>query len=139
MESKSDENKEWYQSPENFKPDPDEDPRLKYVKYRNLEDLKKMKDTWEFFPDFEPKKWPFTMPELPWEKSQLDGDEITYSALEPHISRETIEFHYGKHHLSYYLTLCELLAEPGNEELNDEKTLEYIIRNSKGNVFNNAA
>lgn len=67
----------------------------------------------------------FELPALPYEKD----------ALEPHISKETIEFHYGKHHQTYVTNLNNLV--PGTEF--EGKTLEQIIKTSSGGVFNNAA
>jgi superoxide dismutase, Fe-Mn family len=57
------------------------------------------------------------------------------SALEPHISTETLEYHYGKHHQTYVTNLNKLIA---NTDL-ETKDLEYIIKNSTGGIFNNAA
>jgi Fe-Mn family superoxide dismutase len=68
---------------------------------------------------------PFTLPPLPYEKN----------ALAPHISAETLEFHYGKHHQTYVTNLNKLLE--GKPEAN--KSLEEIILSSDGGVFNNAA
>ncbi|MEH0862626.1 MULTISPECIES: superoxide dismutase [Halobacteriovorax] len=65
------------------------------------------------------------LPELPWAKD----------ALAPHISAETIEYHYGKHHNAYVTKLNA--AIPGTEFEN--MTLEEIIMKSKGGLFNNAA
>ncbi|NJN05917.1 MAG: superoxide dismutase [Rhodobacteraceae bacterium] len=56
-------------------------------------------------------------------------------ALAPHISAETIDFHYGKHHQAYVTNLNNML--PGTEFEGME--LEQIIRKSSGAVFNNAA
>ena len=56
-------------------------------------------------------------------------------ALEPHLSRETLEYHYGKHHQAYVTNLNSLL--PGSEFEND--SLESIIQKSSGPIFNNAA
>ncbi len=67
----------------------------------------------------------FTLPELPYAKD----------ALAPHISAETLEFHYGKHHQTYVDKLNGLI--PGTEF--EGKTLEEIIKTSSGGVFNNAA
>jgi superoxide dismutase, Fe-Mn family len=55
------------------------------------------------------------------------------SALEPHISKETLEYHYGKHHKTYVDKLNGMLD--GFEG----KSLEDIIKSSSGPVFNNAA
>jgi Fe-Mn family superoxide dismutase len=68
---------------------------------------------------------PFQLPELPYKKE----------ALAPVISTETIEFHYGKHHLAYINNLNALIA--GTEYENSD--LESIIRKAGGPVFNNAA
>lgn len=59
----------------------------------------------------------------------------TMDALEPHISRETLEFHYGKHHQGYVNKLNELVQ--GKPE--SKMTLEEIILSSSGAVFNSAA
>jgi len=56
-------------------------------------------------------------------------------ALAPHISKETFEFHYGKHHQAYVTNLNGLIK--GTEFENS--SLEDIIRKSAGGVFNNAA
>ncbi|WP_374651933.1 superoxide dismutase [Dongia sp.] len=56
-------------------------------------------------------------------------------ALAPHISKETLEFHHGKHHKTYVDTLNKLIE--GTEF--EGKPLEEIVRNSSGKVFNNAA
>ncbi|TXK62593.1 superoxide dismutase [Fe] [Alkalisalibacterium limincola] len=65
------------------------------------------------------------LPALPYEKN----------ALEPHISAETLEFHYGKHHQTYVTKLNEMIE--GTEFENAD--LETIVRKSQGGVFNNAA
>ena len=56
-------------------------------------------------------------------------------ALAPHISAETIEYHYGKHHTAYVNNLNKLTE--GKPEA--EKSLEELIKTSDGGVFNNAA
>jgi Fe-Mn family superoxide dismutase len=56
-------------------------------------------------------------------------------ALAPHISKETFEFHYGKHHQAYVTNLNGLIK--GTEFEN--ASLEDIIRKSSAGVFNNAA
>jgi Fe-Mn family superoxide dismutase len=56
-------------------------------------------------------------------------------ALEPFISRETLEYHYGKHHQAYVNNLNNLV--PGTEF--ESASLEEIMKRSKGGVFNNAA
>ena len=67
----------------------------------------------------------FTLPPLPYDKG----------ALAPHISAETLEFHYGKHHQAYVTNLNKALE--GKPEAN--KSLEEVILSSDGGVFNNAA
>lgn len=67
----------------------------------------------------------FELPALPYEKN----------ALEPHISAETLEYHYGKHHNAYVVNLNNLLKGSKFEGL----SLEAIIKASDGGIFNNAA
>lgn len=57
------------------------------------------------------------------------------NALEPFISTETIQYHYGKHHKGYVNKLNELIK--GTEF--DKMSLSAIIRGSDGAIFNNAA
>jgi Fe-Mn family superoxide dismutase len=57
------------------------------------------------------------------------------NALEPHISAETIEYHYGKHHQTYVNNLNNLIK--GGEF--ESASLEDIIKKSSGGMFNNAA
>jgi len=56
-------------------------------------------------------------------------------ALEPFMSRETLEYHYGKHHRGYVSKLNSLIA---GTEFEDAR-LENIVRKSSGAIFNNAA
>lgn len=56
-------------------------------------------------------------------------------ALAPHISAETIDFHYGKHHQTYVTNLNNQIKGTEFETL----SLEEIIRKSSGGMFNNAA
>lgn len=67
----------------------------------------------------------FELPPLPYAKD----------ALAPHISEETLEYHYGKHHKTYVDKLNGLV--PGTEF--EGKALEEIVKTSTGGVFNNAA
>lgn len=68
----------------------------------------------------------FTLPKLPY----------AMDALLPHISTETLEYHYGKHHAGYVNKLNELVSGTEYETLD----LEQIIKKSKsGKIFNNAA
>ena len=57
------------------------------------------------------------------------------NALAPHISQETLEFHYGKHHQSYITNLNNQIR--GTEF--ESATLEEIVKKSSGGIFNNAA
>ena len=57
------------------------------------------------------------------------------NALEPHISAETLEYHYGKHHASYVKKLN--MQIPGTEF--ESAPLEEIIRTASDDIFNNAA
>lgn len=66
-----------------------------------------------------------TLPPLPY----------AMDALAPHISEETLEYHYGKHHQAYVNNLNKLI--PGTEFEN--MSLDEIILKAKGGVFNNAA
>jgi superoxide dismutase, Fe-Mn family len=56
-------------------------------------------------------------------------------ALAPHISKETFEFHYGKHHQAYVTNLNNLIK--GTELEN--AALEDIVKKSSGGIFNNSA
>ena len=56
-------------------------------------------------------------------------------ALAPHISKETLEFHYGKHHQTYVTNLNNLVKGTVFENA----TLEEIVKKSSAGVFNNAA
>jgi Fe-Mn family superoxide dismutase len=67
----------------------------------------------------------FTLPELPYSND----------ALAPHISTETIEFHYGKHHRTYLDKLNAALPGTPFEKM----TLEEVVQKSSGAMFNNAA
>jgi superoxide dismutase, Fe-Mn family len=66
---------------------------------------------------------------------QLPPLPYALDALAPHISKETLEFHYGKHHQAYVTNLNNLIKGTEFEALG----LEEIIRKSSGGIFNNAA
>ncbi len=66
---------------------------------------------------------------------QLPALPYALDALQPHISRETLEFHYGKHHQTYVTNLNNLVKGTEFENM----SLEDIIRKSSGGLFNNAA
>ena len=65
------------------------------------------------------------LPQLPY---PIDG-------LEPHISKETLEYHYGKHHAAYVAKLNNLILGT----VFAGAALEDIVRKSSGGIFNNAA
>ncbi len=67
----------------------------------------------------------FELPALPYPKD----------ALAPHISEETLEYHYGKHHQTYVDKLNGLVKDT---EL-ASKSLEEIVKTAQGGIFNNAA
>lgn len=67
----------------------------------------------------------FTLPELKYGKD----------ALAPVISNQTIEFHHGKHHQTYVTNLNKLIVGTPFEN----ETLETIVKQSDGAIFNNAA
>ena len=66
----------------------------------------------------------FTLPALPYAQD----------ALAPHISAETLQYHYGKHHQAYVTNLNKLTNDNA-----DNKSLEDIIHAASGGLFNNAA
>ena len=66
-----------------------------------------------------------TLPALPY----------AIDALAPHISQETLEYHYGKHHQTYVTNLNNLIKGTEFEEL----PLEEIVKKSSGGIFNNSA
>lgn len=67
----------------------------------------------------------FELPKLPY----------AMNALAPHISEETLEYHYGKHHQTYVNNLNKLIEDTDFANM----SLEDIIKQSEGGVFNNAA
>jgi superoxide dismutase, Fe-Mn family len=68
---------------------------------------------------------PFSLPPLPY----------SHDALQPYMSKETLEYHHDKHHAAYVNKLNELTANKPEAD----KTLEQVILASDGPVFNNAA
>jgi len=66
---------------------------------------------------------------------QLPPLPYALDALQPHLSRETLEFHHGKHHQAYVTNLNNLVKGTEFEGLG----LEDVIRKSSGGIFNNAA
>jgi len=67
----------------------------------------------------------YELPALPYAKN----------ALAPHISEETLEFHYGKHHQTYVTNLNNLV--PGTEF--EGASVEELVMRTSGGIFNNAA
>jgi len=67
----------------------------------------------------------FLLPQLPYD----------LEALAPHLSKETLQFHHGKHHAGYVTKLNELAKGTPLEK----KSLEEIIKTEKGKAFNLAA
>jgi len=67
----------------------------------------------------------FELPPLPY----------AMNALEPHISKETLEYHYGKHHQAYVNNLNNLTKDTPDAQ----KSLADLVKSSKGGIFNNAA
>jgi len=65
------------------------------------------------------------LPPLPYAKD----------ALAPHISEETLEYHYGKHHQTYVTNLNKMIE--GTDKA--DASLEDIIKSAEGPMFNNAA
>lgn len=68
---------------------------------------------------------PFELPPLPFDMD----------ALEPFISKKTLEFHYGKHHQAYVTKVNDLVKGTRFEDA----SLEKIIREADGGIFNNGA
>jgi Fe-Mn family superoxide dismutase len=66
---------------------------------------------------------------------ELPALPYAMDALQPHISKETLEFHYGKHHQAYVTNLNNLVKGTEFENM----SLEDIIRKSKAGIFNNSA
>jgi Fe-Mn family superoxide dismutase len=67
----------------------------------------------------------------------IDLPALPYArdALAPHISAETLDYHYGKHHQAYVTNLNNQIKDTAFED----KDLESIVRTSTGGMFNNAA
>ena len=68
-------------------------------------------------------------------KFELEKLPYAKNALAPHISEETLNFHYDKHHQGYMNNLKNLCE--GKPE--QDKTLEEIVKSASGGLFNNAA
>ncbi len=68
-------------------------------------------------------------------KFELPALPYAADALEPIITKTTIEFHYGKHHQAYVNNLNNLIVDTEFENAD----LETIIKKAEGGIFNNAA
>ncbi len=68
-------------------------------------------------------------------KFELMNLPYAQTALEPYLSAETLSYHYGKHHAGYVNKLNTLIE--GTEY--SDKSLEDIVKNANGAIFNNAA
>ena len=68
-------------------------------------------------------------------KHELPPLPYAQDALQPTISTETLEYHYGKHHQAYVTNLNNLIEGTEFADL----SLEDIIRKASGGIFNNAA
>ncbi len=66
---------------------------------------------------------------------QLPPLPYPIDALEPHYSKETLEYHHGKHHKAYVDKLNEL--QKGTEF--ESMPLEEIVKKASGPIYNNAA
>jgi Fe-Mn family superoxide dismutase len=66
---------------------------------------------------------------------ELQALPYARNALEPHMSTETLDYHYGKHNQTYITKLNGLVE--GTDDAN--KSLEDIVRSASGALFNNAA
>jgi len=66
-----------------------------------------------------------TLPELPYGRSEL----------EPHMSRETLDYHYAKHHKAYVDNGNKLIAGTEFENM----SLDDLVKKSSGKIFNNVA
>lgn len=67
----------------------------------------------------------FTLPELPYSRD----------ALEPHMSKETLDYHYGKHHKAYVDKANSMIEGSGFEKA----PLDQVVREATGGLFNQTA
>jgi Fe-Mn family superoxide dismutase len=71
---------------------------------------------------------------------QLPALPYDLDALEPHISRQTLEFHYGKHHAGYVTNLNKLLEGTDLDGKGLEEVIQAVAGDpSKAGIFNNSA
>lgn len=71
----------------------------------------------------------FNLPPLPYEPT----------ALEPHMSKETLAFHHGKHHAAYIKNMNAALAERADAPKTVEEVVRLAVRENNKKLFNNAA
>ena len=72
---------------------------------------------------------PFTLPDLPFDRS----------ALAPHMSAETLDFHYGKHHKAYVDKTNGMLAEKGLQNASLVEVIQAAKAKDDKKLFNNSA
>ena len=67
--------------------------------------------------------------------------ELTFApdALEPLMSRTTLEFHHGKHHAAYIKNMNAILSERGDALASLEQVVALARRENDAKLFNNAA
>ena len=78
---------------------------------------------------FGEKTMSIELPNLPYERN----------ALAPHISEETLNFHYGKHHQAYVTNLNKLIADTDLAGKSLEEIIKISAAESKAGIFNNSA
>jgi len=71
----------------------------------------------------------FSLPDLPFDKT----------ALEPHMSAETFDYHHGKHHKAYIDKVNAVIGEKGLEGLSLVEVIEKASRDGDKGLFNNSA
>jgi Fe-Mn family superoxide dismutase len=91
------------------------------VRYRHTAEI--------LFAPYPEKIMPFVLPELPFDRTALD----------PHMSAETLEYHHGKHHKAYVDKANSLIAEKGGAEPSLIETIAAARAAGDTELFNNAA
>ena len=71
----------------------------------------------------------FKLPDLPYAKD----------ALEPHMSKETFEYHHGKHHATYVSKLNDAVKDTPMADWDLERVIHHADKEGKQGLFNNAA
>src|ERR1700746_3964522 len=90
-----------------------------------MRNLRRCRTTTEEYPSMAPPRSAIVLPPLPYANN----------ALEPYMSRETLDYHYGKHHKAYVEKVNKLIS--GTEF--EDASLEELVAESAGEIFNNAA